>query len=181
MKKLIAGLFAATMILVACKEEKKEEAAEKKITSPAAVSLPYPVMHSDFEIGDSKYAKMVLDAWKNYDNGTLSNSAGVFADSVEMHFADGTVLHTKKDSAIAYVAKYRNSVASATSSVDVVVVLKPKNESDHWVCVWGKEVDVLKDGKKDSSMLNENWGFNKDGKVFYVEQYVQMNPKAMKK
>ncbi|MBN8836085.1 MAG: hypothetical protein J0I09_02405 [Sphingobacteriia bacterium] len=184
MKKIIAGLLAVTAILTACKEEKKEGETEKKDVAVTAtsVTLPYKVNYSsDFEIGDSKYAKMVLDAWKDYDNGTLSNSAGVFGDSVAMHLADGSKINTKRDSAIAMVAAHRATLKSAVSSVDAVVVLKTKGKDDTWVCVWGKEVDEMKDGKKDSTILNENWLFNKDGKCVYIEQLMQMNPKPMKK
>jgi len=115
-------------------------------------------------------AQSVLAAWKDYDNNTLQNSAGIFADSVMMFHADGTVFSGKKDSAIAITAKFRSSITSATSSVAAVVVLKTKGKDDTWVCIWGKEVDVMKDGKKDSTLLNENWMFNKDGKVAVIRQ-----------
>ena len=68
-------------------------------------------------------------------------------------------------------------MASATESVDAVVVLKNKGKDESWVCVWGKEVDVMKDGKKDSTFLNENWMFNKDGKVSVIRQYAAKIPK----
>jgi len=166
---IIICFFAVTVFSTACKEEKKEEA--KKETAPA-VTLPYPIGYAaDFEIGDSKYAQTVLGAWKDYDNNTLQNSLVVFADSVTMYFADGTVYSNKKDSAIAFVAKARSSMTSAASSIDAVTILKTKGKDDTWVCVWGKEVDVMKDGKKDSMLLNENWMFNKDGKVSVIRQY----------
>ena len=173
---MITTLFAATAIFTACKEEKKEEVTEKKETA-TAITLPYSVAYSDFEIGDKKYAKMVLDAWKDYDNNTLQNSAGIFADSVTMILADGSKFSTKKDSAIAIVAKHRASMASAVDKVDAIVVLKAKGKDETWVCVWGKEVDVMKDGKKDSVLLNENWMFNKDGKVSYMDQLAAKPPK----
>ena len=58
-----------------------------------------------------------------------------------------------------------------SSSVEVVTTLKPKGKDETWVCVWGKEVDTHKDGKMDSTYLNENWMFNKDGKVAYMSQF----------
>ena len=169
MKKMITCLLAVAALSTACKEEKKEEA---KPTVTPAVTLPYQIGYaSDFEIGDSKYAQIVLAAWKDYDNNTLQNSLPVFADSVTMYFAEGSIISNKKDSAIAFVAKARGSMASATSSIDAVTVLKTKGKDDTWVCVWGKEVDIMKDGKKDSMLLNENWMFNKDGKVSVIRQY----------
>ena len=170
MKQILSTLLAV-ICFTACNNGTKE-AVIVKDSSKAAVTLPYAVNYSsDFEIGDSKYAQIVLGAWKDYDNNDLKNSLPVFADSVTMFLADGTIYSNKKDSAVAFIAKARGSMASATESVDAVVVLKNKGKDESWVCVWGKEVDVMKDGKKDSTFLNENWMFNKDGKVSVIRQY----------
>ena len=67
--------------------------------------------------------------------------------------------------------KYRGSLKNAVSSVEVVTTLKPKGKDETWVCVWGKEVDTHNNGKMDSVYLNENWMFNKDGKVAYMSQF----------
>lgn len=164
------SVLVAVIFFTACNNSAKENTTVKDSTV-AAVTLPYPVNYSsDFEIGDKKLAQSVLAAWKDYDNNTLQNSVGIFADSVMMFLADGTVFSGKKDSAIAFIAKFRDGMTSATSSVDAVAVLKTKGKDDTWVCVWGKEVDVMKDGKKDSTLLNENWMFNKDGKVAVIRQ-----------
>ena len=169
MKKMIACLFAVAALSTACKEEKKEEA---KPVTPTSVTLPYQIGYSsDFEIGDSKYAQTVLTAWKDYDNNTMNNSLGIFADTVAMDMGEGSHLTLKKDSAVAFVSKVRGMFASAVSTIDAVVVLKPKGKDETWVCIWGKEVDAMKDGKKDSTSLNENWMFNKDGKVARILQY----------
>ncbi len=164
------SILLAVLLFAACNNAAKESSTSKDSTA-AAVTLPYAVNYSsDFEIGDKKLAQTVLTAWKDYDNNTLQNSLGIFADSVTMFLADGTVFSGKKDSAIAFISKVRGSMTSATSSVDAVTVLKTKGKDDSWVCVWGKEVDVMKDGKKDSTLLNENWMFNKDGKVAVIRQ-----------
>jgi hypothetical protein len=166
-------LFVLTCIVIfsACNNATKETATAKDSTSKVAVTLPYKVNYSsDFEIGDQKYAQIVLEAWKDYDNNTLEKSAGLFADSVTMDLANGATINTKRDSAIAIVAKGRGSLASATDYIDAITVLKPKGKDETWVCVWAKEVDVMKDGKKDSVFLNENWMLNKDGKIRYISQ-----------
>ncbi len=146
------------------------------------VTYAYPVEYSsDFSIGDSKYAQMVLDLWKDYDNNTFDNHKDYFADSVSMDLAGGnSLINVSRDSALNTVKKYRSSLKNAVSSVEVLTSLKPKGKDENWACVWGKEVDTYNNGKMDSVYLNENWEFNKDGKVIYMAQY-QATPSKPKK
>lgn len=140
-----------------------------------ATSLTYaytPTYSADFEMGDPKYAQTVLDIWKDYDNNTFDNHKDAFADSVYLDFNDGNKFAGTRDSLISMIKGYRTSLGTATSSVDGWVTLKPKGKDETWVCIWGKEIDE-KNGKKDSINLNENWLFNKDGKITYMTQYAQ--------
>lgn len=52
-----------------------------------------------------------------------------------------------------------------------VIVLKPKGKDETWVSFWEKEVDVMNDGKKDSTYINDNWKFNKEGKISAIYQF----------
>jgi hypothetical protein len=146
------------------------------------VSYAYPVEYSsDFIIGDPKYAQTVLELWKDYDDNAFDRHADAFADSVTMDLSDGTgFMNSPKDSVLKSVKAYRSSLKNAVSSVEVVTALKPKGKDETWVCVWGREVDTHKDGKMDSVYYNENWMFNKDGKVAYMSQY-QATPKSLVK
>jgi hypothetical protein len=89
-------------------------------------------------------------------------------------------MNVSRDSAINGVKKYRSSLKNAVSSVEVVTALKPKGKDETWVCVWGKEVDTHNNNKIDSVYLQENWEFNKDGKIIYMNQFVA-TPAAPKK
>ncbi|MBA4198307.1 MAG: hypothetical protein C0459_12215 [Chitinophaga sp.] len=170
MKKIISLLLLTTIIISSCKQEEKKETNDKKETT-ASVTLPYPILYSsEFEIGDKKFAKLVLDIWKDYDNNTIKNSAALFADTTRFYDASGRMVKGK-DSIISIIDTYRNSIASVKEDVSAIVVLKPKGKDETWVCVWGKEVDAMKDGKKDSVFLQESWMFNKDEKVANIYQY----------
>ena len=145
------------------------------------VTYAYPIEYSsDFTIGNPKYAQTVLELWKDYDNNTFDNHADAFSDSVVLDLAGGTTVRGK-DSAIAGAKRYRSSLKSSVSSIEVVTTLKPKGKDETWVCVWGKAVDTHKDGKMDSVYLNENWMFDKNDKVAYMSQYQATPPKPMKK
>ena len=145
------------------------------------VSYAYPVEYSsDWSIGDPKYAQTVLELWKDFDNNTLDNSRDAFADSVSMDFS-GMSMSGPKDSILAGAKAKRGSFKNVTSSVEVVTTLKPKGKDETWVCVWGKEVDTQNNGKMDSLYLQENWMFNKDGKIAYMSQFQSMPAKPAKK
>jgi hypothetical protein len=147
------------------------------------VSYAYPVKYtSDFIIGDPKYAQMVLELWKDFDNNTFDNHKDYFADSVAMDFADGSSINATRDSVVNTAKAYRSSLKNVVSSVEVITTLKPKGKDETWVCVWGKEVDTHNNNNKmDSVNHNENWMFNKDGKIAYMGQYDGKPPHPMKK
>lgn len=147
-----------------------------------SVNYAYPVAYSsDFTIGDSKYAQTVLELWKDFDNNTFDNHKDAFADSVAMDFADGSSIKSTRDSVVNSAKAYRSGLKNVASSIDVVTTLKPQGKDETWVCVWGTEVDTHNGGKVDSVYLQENWMFNKDGKIAYMSQYAQKPPMPMKK
>jgi hypothetical protein len=147
------------------------------------VTYAYPVAYSsNWSIGDPKLAQTVLEFWKDYDENAFDRHKDAFADSVSMDLSGGTsFLNLPRDSVIAQVKAYRSSLKNAVSSVEVVTTLKPDGKDESWVCVWGKEVDTHNNGKIDSLYLQENWMFNKDGKVVYMSQFEATPAKPSKK
>jgi len=177
--KKIAPAACILCMLVACNSattstETKTDtmAASMAPEESASVTYAYPVAYSsDFTIGDPKYAQTVLDLWKDFDNNTFDNHKDAFADSVAMDLAGGNTMNGPRDSIIAGAKAYRSSLKNVVSSIEVVTTLKPKGKDETWVCVWSKEVDTHNNGKIDSVNLQENWMFNKDGKIAYMGQY----------
>lgn len=180
MKQLMLAAFILC-VLVACNTATTSSNTKDTTTTTDTTAMNENVTYayqigysSDFTIGDSKYAQTVLELWKDYDNNTFDNHKDAFADSVTMDLAGGTSLvNLPKDSVINSVKKYRSTLKNAVSSVEVLTTLKPKGKDETWVCVWGKEVDTHNNNKKDSVNLNEDWMFNKDGKVVYMTQFQQ--------
>ena len=180
MRKIV--LIAGIGLFVACNSGNKEEVASvgpAKDTSATAaaenVTYPYTAAYSSkFSIGDAKNAQMILRLWKDWDNGDLSKSKDVFADSVEFNFWDGTKMHTSRDSAVAAAQNMRNTYASVSSRVDAFIPLKSTDKDENWVAVWGMETHTDKKGKVDSIDLHEVWRINKDGKTDLVFQFASM-------
>jgi hypothetical protein len=174
MRKIL--LFASISLFVACNSGTKDEVGSiaPADTSKTAENIAYPYTagySSQFAIGDSKHSQMILSLWKDWDNGNLSNGKDIFADSVEMYFADGNKMHSSRDSVLAAAQSFRNMYTKVTSTVDAFTALKSTDKDENWVCIWGKEVSTDKAGKVDSINLHEVWRINKNGKTDLVFQY----------
>lgn len=178
MKKL---LIISVVVLAACNSKKDDAKTDSMksgsdTTMQANVTYDYPVTFSKFEIGDAKNAKMLTELWKDFDNGDLSVHKGYFADQVEMLLANSAPMIGASDTIIKNVQNYRNTIASVKSTVDAIVPLHNLDSNYNYVAIWGKEVDTWKNGKTDSSYLQEVWRFNKDNKVDWMVQYVSKPP-----
>jgi hypothetical protein len=132
---------------------------------------------------DPANAESVLKIWKAYDNADFSSVKTLFADSFEVHLADGMSMHTSRDSTLADVTTFRKSLGTASSRVDAIMSVKSTDRDTHWVLIWGVETDTHKDGKVDSVDLLEAWQFNKNGQTMQLLQFKQAMtpPAAMKK
>jgi len=173
MKQVLGSLFILCMLAACNSATTSDSTKDTTVATSSNENVTYaytPTYSADFEIGDSKYAQTVLELWKDYDNNTFDNHKDAFADSVRFDFPDGSNMSGPRDSIIAGAKAYRSSFKNAVSSIAAVTTLKPKGKDETWVCVWGTEVDTHNDGKVDSINYNENWMFNKDGKIAYMEQ-----------
>jgi len=112
----------------------------------------------------------------------LSKGKDLFADSLEMHTADGSMMKGPRDSILAMAQQYRTSLGTAVSSVEAVTSLRSTDKNENWGLVWGMEKDT-KGNKVDSFYLQETWRINKDGKTDLMYQYRQNapSPAPMKK
>ena len=153
--------------------------AQKKDVKPASSSAsdqPYKVGATNVTLGNQAYAQKVLWAWKYYDDNTLDKAADLFADDALVTLPDGTVIKGK-DNLMKAFKDYRNTFASAVSTVDACVTLKTPDMPDREVVsIWGSETDTDKNGTVSKVHLNEVWFFNKEGKVV---EFHQMAAKEM--
>lgn len=139
--------------------------------------LPYKAQYSSqFEMGDPAKSKMILELWKDWDDNNFSRHANYFADTVSMTFPSGEMVKGK-DSVLASATRYRGSLASVKSTVDAWISTRSIDKNEDWVCIWGSETDVDKEGKSTTTHLHEIWRINKDGKVDYMQQFAGKPPK----
>lgn len=187
MKKIFA--FAVIVSLAACnssnepsKTDAVKSAPDSTATTMRDINSPYPPVYSSkFQMADPKYAEAILGLWKDWDNGTLANSRNIFADTIDLYFADGSMVHAGRDSAIAIAQAQRNLMTSSVSRVDAVMAVKSTDKNENWALVWGNEKDTFKNGKRDSTSLQETWRFNKDDKADQLFQFRMASPAPKKK
>ena len=142
MRKLI---FTATIVaIVSCNpgSSSSTQATTDDSTTTASsevqqdVTYAYPVIYSSkFTTGDPKNSQAVLNIWKAFDKGDLASAKDYFADSVEMHFSDGSVMHSVRDSVIAAAQGYRNTFSAVSSSIDAVIATKSIDKDENWALV----------------------------------------------
>jgi hypothetical protein len=176
MKKIF--VVASLALLAACNSSddsakvESTKSATDSTTIVGDINSPYPVEYSSkFAAGDPKSAETILALWKIWEAGDLSLGKDRFADSIEMHFADGSSMQGKRDSVLAGAQAYRSTLASSISTVQAVTAVRSTDKGEDWALIWGKEVNTDKKGKKDSSYLQETWRLNKDGKVDLLFQF----------
>lgn len=160
----------ACFAFFACLSFKAIAQKDVKQVSNTMSNQPYKVGATNVSIGNSALAQKVLWAWKYYDDNTLDKVADLLADDVIATFPDGSMAKGK-DNFMKGIKDYRNSFASAVSTVDACVALKSPDMKDRdVVTIWGSETDTNKDGAVSKVHLNEVWFFNKEGKVVEFHQ-----------
>jgi len=179
MKKML--VFASVAFFAACNNSGDNAKVESMGAGPDSsavqnVSYAYPVVFSKFKIGDANHAKMLLEIWKDWDNGNLQTHKDYFADSIAMFLADAPPMMGKRDTMLASAQTFRNTYKTVQSSVDAVVPLYSIDSSSNWVAVWGREVHTNQKGKTDSVYLQEVWRLNKDNKFDLMYQFNSVPP-----
>lgn len=173
MKKIL--LFAWLPFFAACNSKDSAKSESNTTASEMAakkIQSPYEILYSSqFTMDDPQNAETVLQLWKDWDNGNLSAHKDKIADSMQIYFSDGSVLHNSRDSLLASVQSYRDIYSASASQVDAVMAVKSTDKNENWVLIWGMEKNTDKNGKTDSSHIQETWRFNKDGKADLMYQF----------
>ena len=191
MKKILLLSTGCLFIFSCTNNADKTASASSDTTKVAASSTTTPVVEypftatysSQLELGDPNNSKKVLEIYKDYDNGNLLAHKEYFADSVEFDMANGVNVKGTRDSILGIAQKERSNMKAVEDKIMSFIPSHSKDKGDNWVSVWTKEIDTHKDGKMDSTYLNENWLLDKNGKISYMFQLSAKTapPKEMKK
>lgn len=169
----VAVLFISIMALA-------QNPAAKPVKAESD-GMPYKAKFTTkFSIGSNQYARTILSLWKDWDNNTLDNMNGLFADDVNAVFADGTTFKGK-DHFIKSAKEYRSMFSSVVSDITTYTTLKMDETGESAVLVWGEETATKKDGTVQKSLLHEVWIFDKSGLIKGMHQWAAQLPKEDKK
>lgn len=136
------------------------------------MTLPYTAAYSSqFTIGNPNHARIVLQLWKAWDNGTIDQNTSLLADTMTMETADGMIMRGL-DSFLIGAKQYRAMYPSIASTVEAYMPLRSNDRNESWVAIWGSEKATGTDGKVTTNRLQEIWRINRDGKVDYIRQYM---------
>jgi hypothetical protein len=174
------ALTVAALLLfsVSCNDTKTEAAAEPAADTTAEASAPAPPHQyavkanysSSFELGDPNQADKVIELWKQFDENALEKGLDLFADTVTVWMADGWKYHGTRDSLMKIMKKVRGDYGAVKSVLVAVVPLKATDLDENWVSIYGTEYTTVKN-KKDSADIQENWRFDKNGKINMMHSY----------
>lgn len=175
MKKFF--LIASLALFAACNNKnsggnESNSSGTTGSTQMKDINSPYPVNYSSkFVMDDPKNAETLLNLWKDWDNGDMTKSKDKFADTVEMHFSDGSMMKLSRDSLIAVGQRMRSAMKSSESRVDAIMAVKATDKNEHWATIWGMDKSTDAKGKTDSSFVQETWRFDSTGRANLMYQF----------
>ena len=172
-------LFSAVLFLliISCNDQVNGPGAKGDSVASAKTSAPAPYEYitkstysSQFELGDPKQADIVFTLWKLFDANNLDQGLNYYADTVELWTNDGWKYRGPKDSLMDIMKRLRGVYTAVKTDVAAIIPLRIIDRDENWVCIYGTEYLTIKN-KVDSADIQENWRFNKEGKINMMHAY----------
>jgi hypothetical protein len=167
MKRFLSAFFVLSFM--ACNTEtttpETEPSAEPQANVPANLSGFTPSYSVSFVMDDAANTEKVIALWADWRSGDLSQTANYFADSVTIVFADGNSVSGTSDDVLKIAQEVRNSYKGMEVGIAAAFAVKSTDRDEHWVSIWGSEIQTDASGKVDTISLQESWRFNQAGKA----------------
>lgn len=170
MKKLFMLLSLPVWIL-SCGENKTEPApveAPVAETPKAAVTYPFEAqLANDWTIGDPALTVKVLELYRHLQTDDFADSVVMpyFADSITSVSFDERVYTGSPKGFLDGVRRFRSQFKELDEEFVSYACLHSEAKGLDMVSLWFKEKVVRNNGKADSTRYQENWIFNKEGKI----------------
>lgn len=175
MKKLLFVSLSMSL-LFSCKEAEKAEpevvteVVIEKAKAEPVVNYPFPTtLASDLKMGNPQNTVKVMEMYKILEAGVSVDSLLLpyFADSVTSVAFDQRKFHGSGKDFAERVKNFRAQFKTLNEEIITFAALRSDAADLDLVSIWFKERVVRKNGKPDSTFYQENWRFNKDGKIYY--------------
>lgn len=170
-------LIATGLFLFSCNNESKTDSkTSEDTTATSKGSLPAKMAYDGTAtIGKTENIVTVMNFNLDFIAGKFDNYASYLADSVTYTMADGSHYSNVRDSAIAAIKAWRESMTDARQSYISAIAVDNKDKGDEWVIQWIDEAHDYKDGKKEHQILHEDYRLV-NGKIRELFQYAQAIP-----
>jgi hypothetical protein len=173
MKKLLFVSLSLSL-LFSCKEAEKAEPATEFTTVTDSVEpvVNYPfqaTLASDLKLGNPQNTVKVMEMYKILEAGKSVDSLLLpyFAETVTSIAFDEKKFEGPSAEFVKKVSGFRSQFKSLNEEFITFLSLRSDEKDLDLVSVWFKERVVRNNGKADSTMYQENWRFNKEGKIYY--------------
>lgn len=170
MKKLML-LLSLPVLIIACGEKKAEPApAETPVAEAPKPQVTYPYeaqLANDWTIGNPERIVQVLNLYKMMEDAKFTDSAvlPLFADSLTSVSFDERVYTGPPAGFLENVRRFRSQFKQINEEFVSYVCLHSESRGTDMVSLWFKERVIRNNGKADSTRYQENWTFNRDGKI----------------
>ncbi len=165
-------LFAAP-VFFACSSNDKTATADVVVVPPAEkVSIPpmpFPAtLTDDWTIGDPEKIRVILNMYKNLEADSAYDAIKLnMADTITNLSFDDKETKLTPELFVGEAKKFRRGFKKLNEEFKSYVCLHSEKLDIDQVILWVKETGVSKAGVVESSMYQEDWRFNSDGKIFY--------------
>jgi hypothetical protein len=170
MKKLLLAAMSLSL-LISCQESTKTEPVAEAAPAVVEPVVNYPIkaLISDFKLGNPQNTVKVMEMYQIMEAGTSIDSLLLpyFADTVTSISFDQREFRGPAAEFVKRVSKFRAQFKSVDEDFLSHVSLHSDEKDLDVVSIWFKERAIRLNGKPDSTLYQENWRFNKEGKIYY--------------
>ena len=178
MKKIIF-LISFIVFITSCQDKEKTEATSTGTdtktgasANPSSVDLPYKASYSSNFTTDVSDAdlKMVLQTYKDWEEGNISNLSKAVGDSIMVDFNNGEHFNGTNENLMKIWKTFRDSLSSVTIDMEAWQKMYEPDKKEAAIITWYKEIDTYKIGKVDSAYYHDINGI-KNGKITFYSQF----------
>lgn len=183
MKQALSIAAVLLLTLYACSSPSDEKTAEIKaadstaapVAAASVAPMPFPATQTDdWKMGDPEKLRMILSFYKNMVNDTnYAEISAHIADTITNLNFENKTYKLSPEAFGKLVKSFRSRFTKLDEEFRTYLVLHSDKLDYDQVMLWIKETGTYKNGKVDSTMYQENWRINKEGKIFYRGSFMR--------
>lgn len=135
------------------------------------VYYPFPARFDiDFEKGNKQLSNNVLHIWKGLVSGNMNAYSKYFNDTIYFALNDRR-MYGAKDSILNEYLERRKKLDVVQVHIDFWHPVYNKEKDEDWVLIWVSHMGTKPDKTQDAFTIHQVWKFNKQNKIFEMQEY----------